>query len=67
MHGVGVPQVWQPPAFCPVHARRDPAWHSVAPGSQSSVQVGEPQTPFTQVCPAGQAMAADHCVHGALP
>ncbi len=67
MHGVAVPHVWQPPVFVPVQLTSAPPWHSVAPGSQSSVHAGDPQTPFVQVWPDGHASAADHTVHGASP
>jgi hypothetical protein len=67
MQGVGAPQVWQPPAFVAVQVRSAPFWHSLAPGSQSSEQAGEVQTPLAQVCPAAQGWAGDHSLQGALP
>ena len=41
--------------------------HSVAPGSQASVHIGELQTSPMQLCPVGHAEAVDQVLHGSLP
>jgi hypothetical protein len=56
-----------PPVLVPVQVASIPAMHSVAPLSHSSVHDGEPQTPFMQLCPVGQAVAGDHVSHGVSP